>query len=521
MNPLRSSTALKASLLITAMVCTSAPMASKADAQETAMEQLAKAIGDALKAATGKNVKKKRVVAEQMWAQPAMPALLTPEAELKQRKVRLEAYSEVAAAWLDGCVSLQPEQQRALRATLDKEIATSQQAAKKPQPNRNGGTQGFSDHFAITFTDKNGAGKGLNVLQQKHLLAEANLTPQQLAALDEAAKERQEFYESAALGHILNQLDDELYFTTAQRAAIADVVREKAYLSAACYALHPVNYYFQQTPITSDIANVKQLDFLGEAQKRRAADLVGQNQHLESEQYISFQSNEGVDFWQEKLRDAMKSQRQRMMRAVAVRVDFHRASNEMSESDARHLQVAGKGATDATIAQWKTTSLQQLKSYEEHALQMGNGNFGFSLSVPDVQQVDSDPIWKHTVERLLPAASQQLTGRNNVRSDATAKFIVAMLDRELWLTQAQRDVLIDAVRKELPSPDTKIQNANYFLEVTLLTIPMFKLSKQDLAVLTDSQKSAFEAMKEPFQMQNRYVVVQMKNGGQMHLQIPQ
>jgi hypothetical protein len=124
------------------------------------------------------------------------------------------------------------------------------------------------------------------------------------------------------------------------------------------------------------------------------------------------------------------------------------------------------------------------------------------------------------MQQLVPKSTDQLNLRDSVRLEATAKFVVAMLDKELWLTKAQREILIDAVRKELPSPDTKIQNANYFLEVTLLTIPMFKLSKRELSVLTDTQKAAFEAMKKPFQKQNSYILVQMQNGGQMHLQIP-
>lgn len=500
------------------MICAPAP---KAQTQATAIEKLAEAIGDVLKAATGKGARQQKAVVREVFAQPVMPDVLTPEAELKERKIRLEAYTAAATAWLDGQVKLQPAQQAALQTTLTNKIEASQQAAQKPQANNNRGHQGFNQHFPITFTDFNGAAKGLDILQHEQLLADTKLTPEQQTALAESSEERKMFYRAATQGHILNLLDAELYFTSAQRAAIADVVADKLKLDNACYALHPVNYYFQQTPITAVIAGARQADILGDAQKQRAADLAGSGRSAGDEQYISFQSNEGVDLWQDKLRDAITAQRSRVMRAVAVRVDFHRSSSEISEADAHHLQVAGKGATDTAIATWKAMSQQQLKQYERNAAQWGgNGNFSFSLAVPDVQQVDDDPIWKHTLEQLLPTASDQLTRRSNVRSAATAKFIVAMLDRELWLSKAQREILLEAVLKELPAPDTKIQNANYFLEITLLTIPMFKLSKPDLAILTDSQKTAFEAMKKPFQLQNRNVLVQMQNGGQMHLQIP-
>lgn len=515
MNPLRSPKWLRAAVLITALLCVPAPQAR---AQQTAIEKLAEVLGDALKAATGREVKQKAAVARQVLAQPAMPAVLTPEAELKARKVRLDAFRDVSIAWLDGTVSLADNQQLLLEKTLDQAIASSQVAAKKPQANNQRMNRGYVDHFAITFTDTDGAARKVDLLHFEKLLAETDLTPEQAVRLAAAAKERREFHQSATLGHILNILDAELYFTAGQRTAIGDAAREKIQLNSACYALRPMNYYFQQTPITPLLKRGNHLNVLSEAQKRRATDLSATNTD-NAEQYVSFQSNEGIDLWQDTLRNAIKAQRERLTRAVAVRVDFHQALNEMSDSDARHLQVAGKGATDAAIARWKTTSRQQLKTFEQHA--MGAiGNFSFSLQVPNVDQIDADGIWKHSMEQLVPKSTDQLNLRDSVRLEATAKFVVAMLDKELWLTKAQREILIDAVRKELPSPDTKIQNANYFLEVTLLTIPMFKLSKRELSVLTDTQKAAFEAMKKPFQKQNSYILVQMQNGGQMHLQIP-
>lgn len=517
MNLSRSSMIFRATLLTTAMLCI-AP--ASAQAQATAMERLAAAIGDALKAATGKDVRRQRGVAEQVFAQPVMPAQLTPEAELKERNVRLKAYSAVAADWLDDRVKLQPAQQQKLQKIIQARIATSQVAARKPQDNNQRGNQGFSDYFAINFTDTKGAALDLNFLRKKKLLAEVALTPEQQSELDKFTIERKVFHDSANVGHILNQLDSELYFTADQRASMADIVRLKVPLGAACYSMNPMNYYFQQTPIAAVITGEKQLKCLGVAQKLRAADLAGTSRDVNAEQYVSFQSNEGIDLWQDKLKEAIQAQRKRMMRAVGVRVDFHRGQCEMPDVDARRLLVAGKGATDTLVAKWKTTASRQLKSYEEHAAMRGQGNFSFSIGAPDVQQIDGDSVWKHTIEQLLPAASDHLAHRNSVRMDATANFIVATLDRELWLSASQRDILFEAVRKELPSPDFQIQNSRYYLEVSLLMIPLFKLGKRDLAVLSDTQEIAFEAMKKPFQVQNSYVVVQMKNGGQMHLQIP-
>lgn len=532
MNPLRPSALIRTALLVAAMFGAAnsiAPTAyaqkavaekaaiEKAAAKKFALQKFAEGIAELVKAAAGGNAQKKEAEAVQFFGVQAPPKR---ESELKERKVRLEAYSKAATDWINSVVSLQPNQRQLLKKTLDGKIAASQLAGQKPKPNNIRIHQGFNDSFAINFTDTNGAAIDLNFLQQERLLAEISLTPDQQAALDEAKQERKAFHEAATVGHVLNLLDDHLYLTAAQRAIVADVVKDKVDLNAACYAVTPTNYYFQQTSIVPVFVKAQNLDALGETQKRRAGDLSATNRTANSEEYIIFRSDAGVDSWPQQLRDAMKAQRARMMRAIAVRVDFHNTSDELTDSDVRHLQVAGKGATETAIATWKTASLARLKGHEERAMQFGNGNFSFSIAVPDVQQFENHPIWEHAVERLLPTASDQLAARHEVRAEAMANFIVAMLDRELWLTKKQRDILIKAVREEVPLPDTRIVNANYFLEVSLLTIPMFRLSIQDLVVLTDSQKTALAALKKPFQKQGTRVIVQMQNGSQMHLQIP-
>lgn len=529
MNPLRYSTLLRATLLVVAMTSTPSWLASaafgqeaaaeKAAARKPAIQKLTEGIADLVKAAFGVEEQPAVAVAVEAFGMDAMPGVVTPESELKKRKARLDVYSQASTDWLDTVVSLKAEQKEALKTSLDGRITKSQLEAKKPKRN-NRGSQRFSDHFAINFTESSGAAADLDFLRKTSLLAETNLTPEQQAALDAAKEERRAFHETATVGHILNILDQELYLTLAQRTSLEKQVRGKLNLQATCYALKPMNYYFQQVSIVPVLKRIPGDDLLGDAQRQRVEDLTANTQGPGSDQYVSFDSNDGIDSWQDQLRDGLKAQRARLMRSIAVRVDFYKGSEEMPDAAARRLLVAGKGATEKAIAQWKTTSLTQLKSYEQHAMQMGPGNFSFSLSVPDVQQLDNDPIWRQTVKDLLPNASKQSSERSTVRKDATANFIVAMLDRELWLTKKQRDAMFKAVRNKVPRPDTKIQNSNYFLEVTLLTIPLFKLSKSELAVLNESQQTVLAELKKPFQKQGSTVLVQMENGSQMHLRIP-
>jgi hypothetical protein len=238
-----------------------------------------------------------------------------------------------------------------------------------------------------------------------------------------------------------------------------------------------------------------------------------------SEQYILFQSTEGIDTWQDKLTEVTVEQRKRLARAVDVRVAFHGLSQSLSEQEIHYLRVAGKGAVEEVITAWKELSRRQLKSYEDQVMRF-NGNFSFGLSVADVEKLEVNDIWKHAVESLTTQDTDALARRDAVRLDATARFVVAMLDRELWLNSDQRDVLLEAVKKELPDPDYRISNSRYYGEVTLLCIPLFKLSKTDLAIFTAPQQKAWDAMQNMFQLDGNYVRVQMKNGGQMSFSLP-
>jgi len=57
-------------------------------------------------------------------------------------------------------------------------------------------------------------------------------------------------------------------------------------------------------------------------------------------------------------------------------------------------------------------------------------------------------------------------------------------------------------------------------ELSLLCIPLFKLSKLDLTILSPPQRAVWAGMKKPFTKQNGYLRVQTKHAGTMMIRLP-
>ncbi|MEZ6127178.1 MAG: hypothetical protein R3C59_00685 [Planctomycetaceae bacterium] len=520
MDPLRITRWLKN--LLTLAVLAVALMAPTQAQQRpaTAIEKLAELLGGALKAATGKEEPKAaRPAPAVLFAQPAVPLA---EKEVKERLKRLQAYAAVMQDWVDAQCELTEEQTKNLAAATDKAISVEQLSWKNGRPNDQRNNRGLSDFFPVRFTDTNGAARAVEILRVRSKLTGVQLTTEQTEKLAAAVEERKQFHRGAALGYILNLLDDELFLTADQRQVIGAGIRKKVNLEAACYSFMPQTYYFDQTSIVDTVREGNDyLEVLTKSQKQRAKDLAAlDGGSYNSEQYISFSSDEGIDTWQDKLREAGLTQKERLQRAVAVRVDFYEMAYDLPPQSARRLLVAGKGAVDEVVAAWQEQTQRQLKSYEDQMGRFAGGNFSFSMSVADIRQLEHNDIWKYTVESVVTGTTDAMAARNEARSAANARFIVAMLDKELWLEPFQRDRLLTAVQNELPSPDYNDPNRRYFGEISLLCIPLFKFSKHDLTVLSRNQKTTWEVIREPFQFDGNYVRVQMQNGGQMSFVIP-
>ncbi|APZ92315.1 hypothetical protein [Fuerstiella marisgermanici] len=504
---------LTALTLISVLLMNESAVAQK---KETVVEKFADALGDLLREAVGE----KKVVPAQRIRQMAQPALPEPAPDqLKRREERLTAYSNAMVEWIAPVCELSPEETALLQKFAADRVAEKQKDWK-PDPNRDP----LHDTFPVKFTLAMGTAEQLDLTRQQRKL-NGLLNDEQLDRLSAAADERRAFHLHATVERVLNMLDEELYLTAAQRKEMYQPLRERLDgMEGSSFAFTPQSYYYKQQSLAFLLRRGDHLKCLNAAQRARAKDFsdaaASQNNNgVSNEQYLYFSSSEGMHTWGDKLLEASKIQRERISRACAVRAAYGQAEWGLSDEDARHLEIAGKGVAENLIEDWKKTTRQRLKTYEDQAGRFG-GNFSFGVSVPDLNLIESDALWKHTVESLLPVAYEPALTRHVAMRRSSAIHLTALLDKELWLRPEQRSKVQELVEESLPSGNFQNPYRKYMEEVATLVMPLFKFSKQDATVFQGAQQEAWNAMKGEFDFNGRYVQVNLANGGSFNFQIP-
>lgn len=493
----------------------------------TAVEKMASAIERALKALTGaEEARPARPVRPAMPAaefRPAQEAVARPAKDVDTRLKRLQSHAAVMQEWFDLQAELTEPQQRELAAALEASISDSQKSWKAGDAQDR--QRVFDDFFPIVFTDLTGPalyleGAGTEAVKDKVALPE-----KQANQLSEALEEREEFYRAAALGYVLNLLDEYFFFTPEQREKMAEIVSKKVDLNAACYSMQTKErarrsfQYFPSTSVIGTVVTWKPNGFFSDNQKVLAVALTApQSAASGNSEAFPVMTAEDAETVQQRLKDVSAAQRTRLQHNLAVRIDFYESTCDLSERDVRRLTLAGKGTMDSVIRAWKANTRKNIERYQQ---QNAGRNVVVAFPVPSISQLLANELWTHTVKSSVPENSQAITNRDETLKDARAKFVVAMLDRELWLEPFQRERLLKSVQKMLPSGDVaKSSYQRNTDELTLLCIPLFKLSKLELTILSPAQRTVWKGMKEPFTENNGYVRVQTKRNGTLTIPLP-
>lgn len=507
--------------------CVYGPSVSAQQKEEkTAIGAIADLIGRTLRAAVG-NEEPADVDVEEMAVQAV--ELAAPEmaagpaaAEVDQRQKRLNAYSEAMQHWITQVCDLTDEQRASLKTLAEADISKSQE--KFANRDARQANEPLLDTFPVKFTIRYGAAQSLDLARQSRKLKEI-LSDEQLEKLKAASKDRTTYHFKAMLGRVLNLFDQELYLTEKQRSEMGELLARRLNgMESTSFSLFPQSYYYPQTALSFLLQRGAHLDVLSPAQQQRASDFVtdsGSNTSYTKEQYVSFQSTDGYENWYKQLDEVSEQQKARVHRACAVRNDFYRSQLQLNELQSRHLTVAAKGVADRLVAEWKKSTRQQLKTYEEQAGRFG-GNFSFSMQVVNLQQIESDELWQYTVKQISKSSQRSADqyDRELAIRENTARYLASLFDKELWLLPEQRERMYLQILDALPATPIQGPYRTYMEEVSQLVIPMFKFSKRDLNLFDGPQKTAWEALRSEFDFNGRYVMVHMKNGGQFSFSIP-
>jgi hypothetical protein len=451
------------------------------------------------------------------FADPAMEAgpdgVIPAERDREELAGRLKVYSDAMQSWVSQACMLPEEQRLKMKelfdATLKKDV---DEFAKSKDPNRR--NQSFPNTFPVLFArdDRPASAFSKKVVAT---LKKDLLTVEQIAVLEEKLTERASFHHRAYLRFVVGLIDKELYLTTAQREAlIAELDARPKEIRHPLYSFQPQSYYFPYEAVSSVIPKTAGNELLEPSQKKRLQDLNGSDPNS---QHIIFQASSGVDGWYKQMNEASLQQREKFLRAAAVRVSFYQKELNLSDEQALLLVTASKGAAVRAIGDWKETTQQTFEQMEQQIAQMG-GNFGFGAQNIDTRRVDQNEIWIDAVKSVgdSDVYEKLKLQRNEAERDAVAECVLALLDEELWLLPEQRVPLISQIENSLPRKSDPAQYQEYIREVILFAHPLFSIPEKTRdESLMEAQREVWKKLQTFFQYQkaNNYVQIQLRNNG--------
>lgn len=455
---------------------------------------------------------------------PVRQGPLPPEQEVELRLKRLRDHAAVYVHWLNSVCSLTPEQLEQLAEFINTKIEKSQQEYQVNWGRDQ--NRGFSDYAPIRFT-VDGAANNFFVGKSWDSQLEKLLTPEQSQQWRMAQGNRQAIADAAVRSRLLHLLDQELYFTTAQREQVAEHLKETVKsLDKSLYSLAGRNYsYYFSYQSPQHLLNGIPQGVLSEPQEQRWKAFrnhqVGNGP--ESEQYITFMSDHGVAKWYEMLDEAVVAQQARLGLMAELRIHYFASEFDLPQEQVNHLRTASKGTVLYCLDNWRESTRNQLRQWEQRMVeqaQFRQGNFGFSMSVPDARNFDQHSIWTSTISELGIQTQALGSARSEASRAATIRYLLKFLDDELWLSPEQHGRLTKALENKFPKQE--IQGYEYMYEMVHLAIPLVRIEEAEVKeILNEEQWLVWENLLGEYKVQGRQIMLQMRNQGQFSFMIPQ
>lgn len=493
-----------------AMMSVSMPMAVLSADEDTLLQELGKLIGGAIRGVRGEEP----APPQQAMAivDPNGNGLAPSEKDQQECRDRLQAHSAAMQEWLAKTCELTTEQVPKMKELFDAQLAKDIAKFAKTRVHHPQ-NQAFPATFLLLFTKPSGLATNFSQTITAAVRKEL-LTEDQSQLLEAALSERATIRGQAFLSYVVSLIDKELYLTTSQRDALAsELAARKSAIHHPLYSFSPQSYYLPYESLSQIIPASAGKNFLEPSQKKRLQDLSATDPNG---QHIIFRSETGPEEWHKQMNEAGRQQRDKYLRAIAVRVTYFQKELELSEDQIEHLTVAGKGAAVRALGDWKESTEQTIEQMEQQMAQM-QGNFAFGSQNMDTAGIEQNEIWSDAMESIIPGVSlDRRDQRAKANRTAMAAALVALLDDELWLTPDQREPLQKLVVESLPAKSDPAQQQEYIREIVLLAYPLFKTSDQERGKLfTEPQGEVWKSMQTFFQWQaaNNYVQIPLRNQG--------
>ena len=469
------------------------------------ISEIGKLFGDALRELSEEKPAPAQPAAV-MQAFGAPPQKMAPgEADRKKHADRTQALAGVTQSWVTQTCQLDEAQQQQLQQVVTDSLKIEvERYATKSNPNR--GNVAFGPTTPLLFVHSDN-GKTTTVNGQEidsigaiystellKLIQNDILNDTQKQQLQTALAERSEFQNAAFREYVVTLFDQELFLTEDQRRQMLEQISARSKkITSPFYSFIAQQYYLPNKSL-SEVLSASKADFLDSRQKGRLKDLLAGDGN---QNYIMFQSSEGVDQWEETVKQAVPKQRRLYLNAAAVRIGYLERSLKLTPEQVEYLTIASKGATLGALGDWKVSTQQTIDQMKQHMAQ-AQGNFGFSAQNISVDGLDQNEIWTSAVREVH--GDKQSGERSAAIRRAKAITVTALLDQEMWLMPPQRAAVLEFTEASMPRNFVKSDYDQYVRELILLAYPLHKATDTKVnEVLSEPQQAVWKQLKAFFQ----------------------
>ncbi len=472
------------------------------------ISEIGNLFGEVLRELNGEEPKPAAPAQAMVAIEAPQKKLLPGEADRKEHADRTIALCGAMQSWVIQTCQLDETQQAAMKELVAKHLKDeNEKYAKRDDPARQ--HRPFGENTPLLFVQSDGVGTKLTDALLLSIRKDV-LSDLQKEQLDLAVAERSESQNAAFREFVVALFDQELFLSDDQRQKMLEQFAGRNLIFSPFYSFVGQTHYLPYKHMTEVFA-IQNADFLDHRQKERLNDLTsGDNRN---QNHIMFQSNEGQDQWAENIKQAVVTQRKTYLHAAAVRIGYMERTLNLTPEQVEYLTVASKGATTSALADWKQATQQTVDNIVEQMGQM-RGNFAFSAQNMSVDSLDRNEIWAGAL-RTVNADTQSDDRAKQVRR-VKAMTVTALLDQELWLTPAQREVVMKFTEPVMPESLAKGMYDDYVRELVLLAYPLHKVSEAKVnEVLTESQLAVWKQLKGFLRLNpgNNDLEIPMKNQG--------
>jgi len=448
------------------------------------------------------------------------------QAKVEQFEVRLNSHADVFRDWVHDRLDLTVEQ----NAEFEKLILTELQrvSIQRNETSSHEVASASAGIKQIRFTTQPNVN---NFISSAWLttFVPGLLNDQQQARWLKVTSERQEWIRTANLGYLVEVVDDFVFLSDRQRVTVAESIRQmtdndrskQKELEIGLFRFQVQKSILPQAKLYRFLSGPPR-DILSAGQKL-ILDSYGPRIRMGGGRYTARIPTPVSDDDDTRMRKAFAAFREKhrvnFATSVNERVSALDAAFSLTESQKRHLFVAGKGVTKQCLARWQAAKFEELRQMGQRIRRLakvGVGSMEMNVQGVSVRALDHEPIWRGAVTEITAKAN---TRRNlPIHRRAVVGYVTAMLDKELWLRPEQRDPLSALIDDSFP-PLKNVEQADV-KELELLVIPLFCIPDDRLkTVLSVSQRTAWTVLMAQFKRRGDHVILPLEDGSEVSFDV--